>query len=83
VAVTPELLAKGRGVYDRTCALCHGATGEGMPNGAPTLAGLKDFAKVRQKVATGGVQMPPMSAMLPDSDIDAVAHFITAGMPKP
>ncbi|MGH6966118.1 MAG: PQQ-binding-like beta-propeller repeat protein [Phenylobacterium sp.] len=75
--------AQGRAVFDRTCAVCHGPPRGGMPVGAPQLTGMRDATAVARKIRAGGVEMPPMAAMLTDADIEAVSRFVAAGSPRP
>ncbi|MBE9516223.1 MAG: cytochrome c oxidase subunit II [Proteobacteria bacterium] len=42
-----DLMAQGKKVYDTSCASCHGATGAGIPNVFPAMAG--------SKIATGDI----------------------------
>jgi quinoprotein glucose dehydrogenase len=79
VQVTAAQLARGRSVYERSCAACHGPTGAGVGN-APKLGKLTDVIAIVTKIRTGGVEMPPMATLLADEEIDAVARFVAAGM---
>jgi quinoprotein glucose dehydrogenase len=71
--------ARARGIYDRSCAACHGPNGAGL-NNAPALRNASDFGAVVAKIKTGGVEMPPMATLLDDEEIDVVARFVAAGM---
>jgi cytochrome c oxidase subunit 2 len=74
-----EMMAKGEKVYAANCAVCHQATGLGMPPTFPALKG--------SKVATGAVEehiglvlkgknaMPPFGAALNDMDLAAVITY--------
>jgi quinoprotein glucose dehydrogenase len=79
VQVTAAQLARGRSVYERSCAACHGLTGAGVGN-APKLGKLTDITAIATKIRTGGVEMPPMTTLLADEEIDAVARFVAAEM---
>jgi quinoprotein glucose dehydrogenase len=81
VVVSPRELAAGRGVFGRTCALCHGPTGGGVIGGAPALA-LRDVRSIASIVSQGRAEMPAMASVLSDAEIDAVAKFVAAGLPK-
>jgi mono/diheme cytochrome c family protein len=80
VRATAAQLANGRAIYARSCAACHGPTGAGQGN-APQLGNLDDVAAIAAKIRSGGVEMPPMSALLSTADIDDVARFVAAGLP--
>jgi mono/diheme cytochrome c family protein len=83
-AATPEELASGRGAYARTCALCHGAKGEGTP--AAAAIATRDVAVIASKIAKGpinpGDRMPAMAAMMSGDEVDDVAKFVAAGFPQ-
>lgn len=58
-----ELMAKGKDVYGKQCAMCHQAEGQGIPGAFPALAGSKI------------VNAPLLSAagkIIPDSHVDRV-----------
>jgi mono/diheme cytochrome c family protein len=78
-------LDAGAGVYARTCAMCHGPTGQGVPNMGAALVS-KDVAAIKNKVTKGtvnpGDKMPPMGAAMSASDLDAVAKYVAAGLPQ-
>ena len=83
---TPAELATGAAVYGRTCVLCHGPDGKGVPNMGNELA-MKDVAAMKDKIAKGivnpGDKMPPMGATsLSPEELDGVAKYIAAGLPK-
>jgi len=79
-AATPAEITNGRGVYARTCAMCHGPTGQGTQIGVAIT--LKDSAAIAEKVAKGGEKMPPMASMLSVDDVDDVSKFVAAGLPQ-
>jgi len=79
-AATPAEITNGRGVYARTCAICHGATNQGTQIGGAIT--LKDTAAIADKVAKGGEKMLPMASMLSADDIDDVSKFVAAGLPQ-
>jgi cytochrome c6 len=71
--------ADGKAVYQKNCAACHMATGQGIPGAFPALAGntfvqgpAKDPATVLLK-GRGG--MPDFSQNLTDGDIAAVLTY--------
>jgi mono/diheme cytochrome c family protein len=83
---TAAELATGAAVYGRTCVLCHGADGKGVPNMGNELK-MKDVAAMKDKIAKGmvnpGDKMPPMGATsLTPEELDSVAKYIAAGLPK-
>lgn len=82
-AATPEELASGAGAYARTCAMCHGAKGEGSPAGAAIAS--RDVAAITSKITKGqvnpGDKMPPMGGMMSPEDVANVAKFVAAGFP--
>lgn len=81
---TPEELASGRAAYSRTCAMCHGAKGEGTPAAAAIAS--RDVVVIVNKVTTGpinpGDRMPSMAAMMAPGEVEAVAKFVAAGFPQ-
>jgi mono/diheme cytochrome c family protein len=78
-------LETGAAVYARTCAMCHGPDGKGVPNMGAALIS-KDVAAIKEKVAQGtikaGDKMPPMGAALSAEELDGVAKYVAAGLPK-
>jgi mono/diheme cytochrome c family protein len=81
VEATPAQLARGRAVYASACAACHGPTGAGQGN-ATKLGNVSDVAAIANKIRVGGVEMPPMTAMLSGEQIEDVARFVAAGLPS-
>lgn len=83
-AATPEELASGRSAYARTCAMCHGAKGEGTP--AAAAIATRDVAAIANKITKGpinpGDRMPAMAAMMSGDEVDDVAKFVAAGFPQ-
>jgi ubiquinol-cytochrome c reductase cytochrome b subunit len=86
----------GQQVYSQNCSSCHGASGGGMPNLAPPLAG-NDFVTGDPKQVvltvlngkTGAItvngqtyngQMPPWKATLKDADIADVVTYIRSSL---
>ena len=73
--------ARGRGVFQTTCAPCHGATGGGggYLTGAtrpPRIAGA-DVADVVRQVRRGGHEMPAFSSVaLPDARLHDLARYV-------
>ncbi|MGE0807235.1 MAG: cytochrome c [Burkholderiaceae bacterium] len=86
------ILERGAAVYERRCADCHGADGQGVPRAYPPLAGnravtLEPAANVLQIVLHGGYApatagnprpfgMPPFATELGDDEIAAVVSYI-------
>ncbi len=88
----PEVAARGAKLYERDCAACHGARGEGVAGAYPALAGnravtLPVTANLVQVVLHGGFApatagnprpfgMPPFATLLGDADVAAVLTHI-------
>lgn len=74
-----ELMEKGQAVYDKNCAACHQADGQGIPGSFPAIAGSAiatgDVALHLDRVINGGVGMPPFGEQLTPVDIAAVVTF--------
>ena len=83
-AATPEELASGRAAYSRTCAMCHGAKGEGTPAAAAITS--REVAVIANKITKGAInpgdRMPAMAAMMSGDEVDDVAKFVAAGFPQ-
>jgi cytochrome c oxidase subunit II len=74
-----ELVTAGKAVYEKNCAVCHGATGAGIPPAFPAMTG--------SAIATGPVEghinillngkniMPAWKDVLNDTDIAAVIAY--------
>ena len=74
-----DLIATGKGVYEKNCAVCHQVSGAGLPPAFPAMTG--------SKVATGPIEghldiilhgknvMPSWKAILNDVDIAAVIAY--------
>jgi mono/diheme cytochrome c family protein len=89
VAVTPESIAAGKTLYTRTCAPCHGTSGEGGPGNdlipaAPDLTdamwdhGSTDgdiFNNVRNGIGPE-FNMTPFKDRLSDDDIWNVVNYV-------
>ena len=87
-------LALGARLYERHCADCHGASGEGSPGAVPALAGnravVMDAPDNLLRVVLGGGfgpatagrpqphGMPPYATLLSDAEIAAVVSFVRA-----
>ena len=94
VAIAPsaDVVRRGVALYERHCAGCHGAQGEGVPNAYPPLAGnravmLPVTANLVQLVLAGGFApategnprpfgMPPYATVLSDAEVAAVLTHI-------
>ena len=86
------LLSLGKTIYDRQCAICHGAAGQGMPPEYPRLAGnqsieMASAVNAIRMVLNGGFLpgtagnprpygMPPFAQRLSDNDVAAVVSYI-------
>ena len=83
INATAEELAMGRAGFARTCALCHGPTGAGIPGGtAPPLSDQADVAKIARVISNGQGEMSSLAAALKPEEITAVAKFVASGMPS-
>ena len=60
-----ELLASGKDVYEKQCAVCHQPNGQGMPPAFPALAG--------SKIVVGPL-LSPEGKLLKDSHVDRVLN---------
>ena len=76
-----ELMVKGKTVYDKSCAACHGATGAGIPPIFPAMTGSKivtgDKAAHIDIVADGkpGTAMAAYKSQLSKAEIAAVITY--------
>jgi mono/diheme cytochrome c family protein len=86
------LVSFGKPIYDRECASCHGATGQGMPPNYPPLAGnqsiqMTSAVNAIRMVLNGGYApgtagnpmpygMPPFAHRLSDDEVAAVVSYI-------
>ncbi len=81
-----QLIAQGRGVYDRICAACHQPTGLGIPGTFPPIAAGRPFAaspQMIQDLAARGFYKDGKIVLGPVSQhVDIVLHGI-AGTPMP
>ncbi len=84
----PELMAKGKKVYEKNCAVCHQISGAGLPPAFPALTGSKitnapifdDSGHYMpdshlDRVLNGKGVMPPWKTVLNDSEIAAVITY--------
>ena len=60
-----ELMAAGKAGYEKNCAACHQAEGQGLPPAFPALAG--------SKIVTGPL-LSPEGKLIPDSHVDRVLN---------
>ena len=97
--VRASVAERGRQVYDRHCATCHGEQGLGVPGAYPALAGnravlLSDPTNLVQNVLYGGYApvtaghprpfgMPPFVLELEDRDIAAVLTHLRTALQSP
>ncbi|KAG1648332.1 hypothetical protein GQR58_029937 [Nymphon striatum] len=87
---TLEDIATGEGVYQASCASCHGADGSGSDRG-PALIGVGQFfvddaSPIVGLVTNGGDNMPEFGTKLTPEQIDAVVQFVgsnSAAVPVP
>jgi mono/diheme cytochrome c family protein len=66
----------GERVYARSCALCHGGSGEGATG--PSLVGVEDRLTIEQHrsvVQDGRARMPGWSGSLSAEEIEAVVEY--------
>lgn len=76
-----ELVTRGKGIYDKNCAACHGPTGAGVPGVFPAMAGSKiatgDVAAHIDIVANGkpGTAMAAYKSQLSKADLAAVITY--------
>ncbi len=76
-----ELMAKGKAVYDKSCAACHGVTGAGIPPVFPAITGSKiatgDKAGHIDIVVNGkkGTAMAAYKSQLSKAEIAAVITY--------
>ena len=91
-AVQPGQMALGRAVYERQCAVCHGAQGQGTPGAFPALAGNASVTMAEPRnlllvLLDGGYPpstrqqpqphgMPPFGHVLSDAQVAAVASYV-------
>jgi cytochrome c oxidase subunit II len=81
-------MTQGKAVYEKNCAVCHQAGGQGMPPAFPALAGSKivnapifdaDGKLIKdshlERVLNGKGMMPAWKGTLGDSDIAAVVTY--------
>ena len=77
--VMDDLVAKGKGVYDKNCAVCHGATGAGLPPAFPAMTGsavtLGPIEGHLDIILNGKNIMPAWKEILNDVDIAAVIAY--------
>ncbi len=90
--VQPTVMESGRKIYDKQCAICHGADGKGQPPSYPPLAGNQSITMSSpvnsiRMVLNGGYApgtkknprphgMPPFSHILDDDEVAAVVTYI-------
>ncbi len=76
-----DLMAQGQKVYSKTCASCHGVTGQGVPGVFPALAGSAvatgDIKGHMNIVMNGkaGTAMQAFKVQLSDADLAAVITY--------
>ena len=82
-AATAE--ADGKGVYAKSCAVCHGAEGHGdtptgkalktMDLGTKRWASLEAVPEIAKAVREGVPRMPAMASKLAPEEIESVARY--------
>lgn len=91
-APQPGQMALGRAVYERQCAVCHGAEGQGTQGAFPALAGNASVTMAEPRnlllvLLEGGYPpstrqqpqphgMPPFGHVLSDAQVAAVASYV-------
>ncbi|MBV9926258.1 MAG: cytochrome c [Acidobacteria bacterium] len=82
-AVTPRVL------YERNCAVCHGARGEGTERGTMKVPPLNSGAalndpdeKFLKQISEGGNGMPPFKYTLDDQQIEDLVRFVREEIQK-
>lgn len=83
-----DLIANGKAVYEKNCAVCHQANGQGLPPAFPALTGSKivnapmfdaDGKLIKDshldRVLNGKNAMPAWKAILSDTDIASVVTY--------
>ncbi|MBZ0299878.1 MAG: cytochrome c, partial [Anaerolineae bacterium] len=80
---TTDATTQGRQVFERICAQCHGANGEGDANAlrAPSLnasgeAWRHSQRRIRRIIENGGRVMPPLRDQLSEAEIEAVIAYL-------
>ena len=76
--ISAEQARQGAEIFAQTCAACHGESGQGSRGAGPALSTLTDVEAIIRSVSQGGVEMPPMAAMLSAEQIEAVSKFVAA-----
>ena len=71
IVASREELELGRVAYERTCATCHGAQGQGAVG--PMISGRNDLSNIARVIAQGQGEMPTLASSLTPSEIDAIA----------
>ena len=88
-----DLVANGKGVYEKNCAVCHQVTGAGVPGAFPALTGSKvatspifgaDGKYLKDshldRVLNGKNVMPSWKALLNDTEIASVITYERNGL---
>lgn len=74
-----QLIEQGKVVYDKNCAACHQAAGEGVAGVFPAIAGSPiatgDVSAHIDRVANGGQGMPPFGEQLTPVELAAVVTY--------
>jgi mono/diheme cytochrome c family protein len=89
VETSPAVLAQGRELYNRSCAVCHGESGANDGRASATVPNLNCSRKLSDpaigaekdgalfaKVIDGRGSMPKANEATPEADIWAVVHYM-------
>jgi mono/diheme cytochrome c family protein len=71
----PELVEKGKGIYDASCASCHGVDGAGVQGVGISLTNLANGAMINGKKGEIGA-MPAFDSMLTEVQFRALNEYI-------
>lgn len=84
---TAPVIARGRGVFEQSCASCHGAEGRGNAEAGRELSpppadlAMLDFWAISEGGAAFGTAMPAFKDSVSDEEIWSVVRFLQAGLP--
>jgi mono/diheme cytochrome c family protein len=71
---TSEELVLGEEAYARSCAACHGATGEG--GSSSPLLDRADYANIVRIIAQGQGELPVLGPTTSQAEVDAIAKHV-------
>lgn len=72
---TPETI-DGAGLYQMTCARCHGGRGEGIPPTPPLAGKPRTVEEVTARISAGGERMPPFGYLAPEKQRAIAEHVV-------